>query len=788
MEQKKWGWIYQRWAKFVTVLLVIVSSAACILFGTALLSVFGNDVSLSEVQEGRDYADTNRASREAEYYLRALESFAGSSKIFGEGGGYNPLKLIDITNWKAAEEEQNENTTYTMEQLLAMLSNYQYSEIRRGLDTIEYNDYYGYEASYDVQLDGYTSEFKYLYSEVRPYEAELPRSGISLAEYARQNGDSVSLRELYSKLTATVEAARSYMDSMSDLQRESNVCYFMENTDTGEILTNVEGWTQWDQAAAQAAGWENGCIFQRVNGVFQLDPRQKEICITPEYSEFLLSNIILGKNERGVVSININYPVKDELRTNMEFYEKVMPWTKVFLAGFCVALVLLIAFWILAGVQAGKQREKDGIILRRIDRLPTELEVVGFFLLACIPIAAMTGSEGFYEANSMAAAAAFVAAMSVLLTIIILDGYLSLVRRIKAHNLWENSLLRVIVHSCQKLYEARTASGKVILSFCALIFFNLMMAGMMSGFGLLLALMTDLIVLLYLVRESAGRQTIKEGLARISDGDLNYKIALTDLKGDNLEMAEAVNHVGEGLQNAVQKSMKSERLKADLITNVSHDIKTPLTSIINYVDLLKREEIQNEKAQDYIRILDRKSQRLKQLTEDLVEASKVSSGNVTLEMQNLNFNELIQQTNGEFAEQFEARNLELVCHLPEEGLVVYADGRRIWRVIENLYRNVAKYAMPGTRVYVDVFEKDQRVFFTIKNISEYPLNIAADELTERFIRGDVSRSTEGSGLGLSIAKNLAILQKGTFDIYLDGDLFKVIVSFARVEPKREKVI
>ena len=400
MEQKKWGWIYQRWAKFVTVLLVIVSSAACILFGTALLSVFGNGVSLSEVQEGRDYTDTNRASREAEYYLRALESFAGSSKIFGEGGGYNPLKLIDITNWKAAEEEQNENTTYTMEQLLAMLSNYQYSEIRRGLDTIEYNDYYGYEASYDVQLDGYTSEFKYLYSEVRPYEAELPQSGISLAEYARQNGDSVSLRELYSKLTATVEAARSYMASMSDLQRESNVCYFMENTDTGEILTNVEGWTQWDQAAAQAAGWENGCIFQRVNGVFQLDPRQKEIRITPEYSEFLLSNIILGKNERGVVSININYPVKDELRTNMEFYEKVMPWTKVFLAGFCVALVLLIAFWILAGVQAGKQREKDGIILRRIDRLPTELEVVGFFLLACIPIAAMTGSEGFYEANS----------------------------------------------------------------------------------------------------------------------------------------------------------------------------------------------------------------------------------------------------------------------------------------------------------------------------------------------------------------------------------------------------
>ena len=168
------GMIYQRWAKFITVFLIVLSSVACILFGTALLSVLGNGVSLSEVQEERDYADTDRASREAEYYLRALESFVGNSRIFGEGGGYNPLKTIDITNWKAAEEEQNENTTYTMEQLLAMLSNYQYTEIERGLDTIEYNDYYGYEASYDVQLDGYTSEFKYLYSEVRPYEVELP--------------------------------------------------------------------------------------------------------------------------------------------------------------------------------------------------------------------------------------------------------------------------------------------------------------------------------------------------------------------------------------------------------------------------------------------------------------------------------------------------------------------------------------------------------------------------------------------------------------------------------------
>lgn len=243
-------------------------------------------------------------------------------------------------------------------------------------------------------------------------------------------------------------------------------------------------------------------------------------------------------------------------------------------------------------------------------------------------------------------------------------------------------------------------------------------------------------------------------------------------------MAEAVNHVGDGLQNAVKETLKSERLKADLITNVSHDIKTPLTSIINYVDLLKREDIQDPKIKGYIDVLDSKSQRLKQLTEDLVEASKISSGNVVLDMQPIRFGELVWQTNGEFEEKFSAKGLELVCKIPDEPMVIMADGRRMWRVVENLYNNVAKYAMPNTRVYVEVRKIGCRIIFDVKNISERPLNsIKAEELTERFVRGDVSRSTEGSGLGLSIAQNLVKLQHGTFDIYLDGDLFKVTITF-----------
>ena len=227
--------------------------------------------------------------------------------------------------------------------------------------------------------------------------------------------------------------------------------------------------------------------------------------------------------------------------------------------------------------------------------------------------------------------------------------------------------------------------------------------------------------------------------------------------------------------------MKSERLKTDLITNVSHDIKTPLTSIINYVNLLKQENFEDPKIQRYIEVLEEKSLRLKTLTEDVVEASKVSSGNISLEFMNINMVEMIQQTSGEFEEKFQARNLTEIMNLPEEA-IVRVDGRRMWRVLENIYNNAAKYAMEGTRIYADLQTLDGKVIFSLKNISEQPLNISsAEELTERFIRGDLSRSTEGSGLGLSIAKTLTTMMGGTFDLYLDGDLFKVVIIFDKID-------
>ena len=280
-----------------------------------------------------------------------------------------------------------------------------------------------------------------------------------------------------------------------------------------------------------------------------------------------------------------------------------------------------------------------------------------------------------------------------------------------------------------------------------------------------------------MVRQAIGKQRIKEGILKIAEGEVEYKIPLNGLNGDQKIIAEKINSIGEGLDRALEESMKSERLKTDLITNVSHDIKTPLTSIINYVDLLKKENFEDTKIQRYLEILEAKAQRLKTLTEDVVEASKVSSGNITLQYMNINFVEMIQQTSGEFEEKFKARELKEVLILPEKEVVIRADGRRLWRVLANIYNNAAKYAMEGTRVYAELKVVNDSAVFSLKNISQQPLNISADELTERFIRGDISRSTEGSGLGLSIAKSLTQMQGGKFELYLDGDLFRVTITF-----------
>lgn len=374
-------------------------------------------------------------------------------------------------------------------------------------------------------------------------------------------------------------------------------------------------------------------------------------------------------------------------------------------------------------------------------------------------------------------------------------GAFSLLRRYKSRTLWSNSMLHHLWQDIHAYFANRSFTHRLFCLYMAFLGAQMLGVGLIaalaqiktpSGRIMILLLAAGLIAIDYLTFRklfltTAQEDQIADAIAKIAGGDTSYQMDVSRLTGKELFIGQMINRLGTGLEHALQEKFKSERLKADLITNVSHDIKTPLTSIINYVDLLKRENIPGEKVQEYLNVLDQKSQRLKTLTEDLVEASKASSGNLKLEMAKIDLVEMIWQTGGEFEEKFATRHLELVSTLPDECILIEADGRRLWRVLENLYNNAFKYAMEHSRVYTEVTREGDFTYFTIKNVSESALNIDGSDLTERFVRGDVSRSTEGSGLGLSIAQSLTTLQGGTFEILIDGDLFKARVGFPVVE-------
>lgn len=266
----------------------------------------------------------------------------------------------------------------------------------------------------------------------------------------------------------------------------------------------------------------------------------------------------------------------------------------------------------------------------------------------------------------------------------------------------------------------------------------------------------------------------------LSRGNLTYKTNTRHLHSVFRELAENLNAIGEGMEVAIEEKIKSEHFKTELITNVSHDIKTPLTSIINYADLLSKETLSG-KAHEYTEILLRQSARLKKLTEDLVEASKATTGNLPCNPERLSLCQIVRQSLGEYEERLESVGLQVRETIPENDLYAMVDGRLLWRVLENLYSNATKYALPGTRVYLVVTEDDGHVCISMKNISKEPLSIDGEDLTERFVKGDTSRSSEGSGLGLNIAKSLVELQHGTFRVTCDGDLFRCDIVFPTVE-------
>lgn len=364
--------------------------------------------------------------------------------------------------------------------------------------------------------------------------------------------------------------------------------------------------------------------------------------------------------------------------------------------------------------------------------------------------------------------------------------------RIKLGKWWRNTLiykvLRSIYRGWNKVGENKSILWKGLAIFLGVNFLEVLI---FVVFGvdyskIMIVWFAEKAVILFAGGEILIQmKRLQEGGKHIAEGDMDYQIDTEHMLPALKEHAADLNRINEGVSKAVNEKMKSERFKTELITNVSHDIKTPLTSIINYVDLLEKEEIPNENAKEYLEVLERQSARLKKLIEDLIEASKASSGSLSVNLEKLEAGVFLVQTVGEFKEKTEKNKLDLQIKKPEEPIYIMADGRHFWRVIDNLMNNICKYAQPETRVYINLEQTGEKVQITFRNTSRYPLNISSEELMERFVRGDSSRNTEGNGLGLSIAGSLMELMHGKMQLFVDGDLFKVVLEFDRCEASQK---
>lgn len=751
---------YSNWTKFVA---FVVQEILVVLFILNALILFHSDY-LDEGMDGiNSYVESDSFVADYEQKVRYMQFFIDSKIDMEEDGRYNPDKVVffsDFLDETLLTDEYSLTTGYRLGDLVEWSNqDIEFRVSSRGfgvtsevIDELNFQNY-----SYDDGGELYLLE--------EPY---MDVDGMTMEKFVCDKSAYDYLPQMYYNLSLLLSAVKEEYDfyvKNQDYGKSSNFYFYIENQNGDMIFTNeiFKGLTKKEilEKISKCNIYATADKKNRTYSYNRLDLGYGEM------------KIDFNTDENYVYSVGIDtrFMYKDDLQEKALMYEEMH---RRFVSNVFIFVVGMLLFCYQAYVSG--EDEKGKIKLTFFDEVKTGLAAFILLLLTVLTLA--VGIELYYDFGET-----MIVITGLIITILFSIGVYSLSTRIKAHQLWKNSIICWLLHGIKKFFEYRDVTFVITFGFIVYLLVNgaiiFLLEQSQSNIFIVLLIVFNAFVGYYLVKDASCRKDIIDGIEKITSGDLEYQMDVDKMFGTSVKIAEGVNNIGDGLHNAVDASVRNERLKTDLITNVSHDIKTPLTSIINYVDLIKREDIQDEKIRGYIEILDSKSQRLKHLTEDLVEASKISSGNIKLEITQINFVELVNQTDGEFSEKMKSRNLEIIKNLPSTPVMINADGRRIWRVVENLYNNVAKYAMAGSRVYVDVLEKGDVMEFSIKNISEQPLNIQADELTERFIRGDVSRSTEGSGLGLSIAKNLTELQNGEFEIYLDGDLFRVTITFPK---------
>lgn len=544
--------------------------------------------------------------------------------------------------------------------------------------------------------------------------------------------------------TVTGDLLRERYDPLT-----SNIYFKLTDKATGEILFSTGALNKDDYSGKASAYYQQDMTFTLNDGSD----------VTAVYQAYLKSPLA----------------PRDSALYVMTWVERLINarYLLIVLAVFLLAVCLFLFIFLLCSM--GRKEGVDGIYQCWLNKIPLDLFLALLFALFFAWAAFL--SDIWYIDFWYYILLAFGAA-ALALTLI-----LSVAGRAKAPGFFKNTLIYKVfawifrgLGRIPMVWRTALVWGALCL---AELFFTFMLGWNEEQYAVLWLLSRGVLTIVILYLASSLRLLQKEGQA-IADGQTDYKgkpiprwLPALKKHEDNLQSIQS------GIQKAVDEQMRAERMKTELITNVSHDIKTPLTSIVNYVDLLEKEDIQPEKAKEYVDVLNRQAARLKKLTEDLVEASKASSGSLPVHLAPTDVNVLLSQLAGDYIEKLEGAQLEPIFHPAPSQPVIQADGQLLSRVLGNLFSNICKYAMPGTRVYFESTADEKTVSLTFKNISKYELNIPAEELMARFVRGDRTRHTEGSGLGLSIAQSLTELQGGTFCIEIDGDLFKAVVTFPR---------
>ena len=589
------------------------------------------------------------------------------------------------------------------------------------------------------------------------------------------------------KQQAIQDQLYEYEDAIKELERYTDFYYCLVNTRTGNEVSNRE-----------AEEIENLKINSFLDGRYT---KGKVVYDTEYYYNYTdegkLVNYFYYDNYLDSVSrilLNSGYTlyagVSDDVETGngvfakqyQAFESRRLNAPRAVMAA-AVGAILMIIGMVYLVITAGKTSKNSEVTLIAVDYVFNDISTLIFLAVAYVSyILARRMIESIYYMNGewLIMLKGFICLLFMIDVVVLINYLTCMSRQIKKRRLFSNTVVGYFIRWVASFFKESTFRIWIILCLIMYAVINCLLMFVAcksySSIPIIILIIFDLAGIFFAARALTSIKKIMVAVKETSEGNFDKKVNPDEISPALKNFATDVSNMQNGLKQAVGRAVKGEKMKTELITNVSHDLKTPLTSIITYVDLLKREELNNEKAENYVAILDEKTNRLKQLIEDLVEASKASSGNLAVTKNKINLRELIEQALGEFEERIEKSDLEFKINATED-VYIYADGRHMWRIAENLITNALKYAMPKTRVFIDIFSTERDGVLTIKNVSAIPIdNVDLKSLTERFVRGDASRTTEGAGLGLSITQSLSEIQDGRLEITADGDVFKATVK------------